>query len=195
MGGSADAKSSPAFTVKAVGAFKQKPGCPDFAAAGLDAGRIRTLMAEVNVRSIKVDEKGGESESGFLETFFTSYIALMMLMFMVVTVGATPLISSVLEEKMQRIAEVQQGTSADDLARVDRLFGVTQTTVARAIAGEADYCSDERIAYIRGDLTRHLAGDFTPGRPRSFAKDEGGLLSFGGETPIDDNRPTASAAR
>ena len=92
-------------------------------------------------------------------------------------------------------AEVQQGTSADDLARVDRLFGVTQTTVARAIAGEADYCSDERIAYIRGDLTRHLAGDFTPGRPRSFAKDEGGLLSFGGETPIDDNRPTASAAR
>lgn len=90
-------------------------------------------------------------------------------------------------------AEVQQGTSADELSKADRLFTVTQNTVAKAIAGDEDYCSDERIAYIRGDLTRHLAGDFTPGRPRDFSKDDVGLFSFGGETPIDDNRPVAQA--
>ncbi|MEQ1712640.1 MAG: hypothetical protein ABL908_14740 [Hyphomicrobium sp.] len=92
-------------------------------------------------------------------------------------------------------AEAQGGTSADELAKVDRLYNVTQSTVAKAIATAEEYCSDERLAYIRGDLTRHLAGDFAPGAARSFAKDEGGLVSFGGNTPIDDNRATAQAAR
>lgn len=45
MGGSAAAKASPSFTVKAVGAFKQKPGCPDFAKAGMDAARLTKLCS------------------------------------------------------------------------------------------------------------------------------------------------------
>jgi hypothetical protein len=45
MGGASDAKSSPTFTVKAVGAFKQKPGCPDFAKAGMDAARLTKLCS------------------------------------------------------------------------------------------------------------------------------------------------------
>lgn len=87
--------------------------------------------------------------------------------------------------------EVQSGTAADELSKSDKLFDRTQSTVAKAIAQSEDYCSDERVAYIRADLNRHLAGDFTPGRPKSFAKEDGGLFNFGGQTPIDDNRPTA----
>ncbi len=45
MGGGVDAKASPTFTVKAVGAFKQKPGCPDFAKAGMDEGRLTKLCS------------------------------------------------------------------------------------------------------------------------------------------------------
>ncbi|MCU0453970.1 MAG: ABC transporter permease [Bacteroidetes bacterium] len=74
-------------------------------AEGLDVRRIRELTADISLRSIKVDEKGEESETGFLQTFFTSYIALMMLMFMVMTSGQL-LIRSVVEEKQNRVIEV-----------------------------------------------------------------------------------------
>lgn len=90
-------------------------------------------------------------------------------------------------------SEVQLGTSVEEVAKADKLFNATQGAVAKAIAKAEDYCSAERVDYIRGDLTRHLAGDFAPGRPRDFSKDEGGLFSFGGNTPIDDNRPVAQA--
>ena len=45
MGSGVEAKASPTFTVKAAGAFKQKPGCPDFAKAGLDDGRLTKLCS------------------------------------------------------------------------------------------------------------------------------------------------------
>lgn len=43
MGQSLNAKTSPSFTVKAAGAFKQKPGCPVFTKAGMDADRLAKL--------------------------------------------------------------------------------------------------------------------------------------------------------
>lgn len=75
--------------------------------------------------------------------------------------------------------EVQSGTPAEELAKSEKLFNVTQNSVAKAIANEDGYCSEERLAFIRGDLNRHLAGDFAPGLPKNFAKDDGGILSFG----------------
>lgn len=85
------------------------------AAQGLDAKEVRSLLADVSVRSVKVDETGVEQEGGFLEMFFTSYIALMMLMFMVVTSGQL-LIRSVVEEKQNRVIEVLLSScSAQDL--------------------------------------------------------------------------------
>ncbi|MEM9013710.1 MAG: DUF3604 domain-containing protein [Pseudomonadota bacterium] len=45
MGASLSASESGAFKVKAVGSFKQKPGCPDFAVKALGADRIKGLCA------------------------------------------------------------------------------------------------------------------------------------------------------
>lgn len=45
MGGRIAAAEAPTFTVHAVGAFKQRPGCPDFAKAGLDESRLKTLCS------------------------------------------------------------------------------------------------------------------------------------------------------
>jgi Protein of unknown function (DUF3604) len=45
MGGRVDAETAPTFEVHAVGAFKQKPGCPDFAKAGLDEKRIKNICS------------------------------------------------------------------------------------------------------------------------------------------------------
>ena len=45
MGGRVATETAPTFEVKAVGAFKQKPGCPDFAKAGLDEGRLKNICS------------------------------------------------------------------------------------------------------------------------------------------------------
>ncbi|PPD25595.1 MAG: hypothetical protein CTY20_15605 [Hyphomicrobium sp.] len=78
--------------------------------------------------------------------------------------------------------EAQSGTPVEELAKSEKLYNVTQNSVAKAIATEPDYCTPARVAFIRGDLTRHLAGDFAPGQPKSFAKEDPGVFSFGGDS-------------
>ncbi|MEQ1753690.1 MAG: DUF3604 domain-containing protein [Micropepsaceae bacterium] len=45
MGSRVPTDAPPTFEVKAVGAFKQKPGCPDFEKAGLDEKRIKSICS------------------------------------------------------------------------------------------------------------------------------------------------------
>ena len=45
MGATIGTKTAPTFTVKAAGAFRQKPGCPSFAKAGLDETRLEKLCS------------------------------------------------------------------------------------------------------------------------------------------------------
>ena len=91
---------------------------------GLDPARLKKLMADVNVKSIKVSGKGEEKESGFLETFFSAYIVIMMLMFLALTSGQL-LIRSVVEEKSNRVIEVLLSScSAQDLM-VGKILGLS----------------------------------------------------------------------
>ncbi len=99
---------------------------------GLDPSKIKKLMADVNVKSIKVSEKGEEKESGFLETFFSAYIVMMMLMFLVLTSGQL-LIRSVVEEKSNRVIEVLLSScSARDLM-VGKILGLSGLGVLQMI--------------------------------------------------------------
>ena len=45
MGGAVASDQAPAFEVRAIGAFRQKPGCPDFGATGLDQTRLKSLCS------------------------------------------------------------------------------------------------------------------------------------------------------
>ncbi len=45
MGSRVAATASPRFEVRAVGSFKQRPGCPAFASAGLDQARIQDICS------------------------------------------------------------------------------------------------------------------------------------------------------
>ena len=45
MGSAVTMESPPFFRVRAIGSFKQKPGCPDYAAQGLSAERLARLCA------------------------------------------------------------------------------------------------------------------------------------------------------
>ncbi|MBI4427849.1 MAG: ABC transporter permease [Ignavibacteriales bacterium] len=82
---------------------------------GYDPKLIRNLMTDVDIKSIKINDKGEEKESGFLETFFSAYIVIMMLLFLVMTSGQL-LIRSVVEEKSNRVIEILLSScSARDL--------------------------------------------------------------------------------
>src|SRR5438477_52909 len=66
-----------------------------------------------------VDYKGKERAAEFLVPF-----ALLMLMFMVIFMGATPLMQGVVEEKIQRIAEVLLGSVRPFELMMGKLFGL-----------------------------------------------------------------------
>ncbi len=77
-------------------------------------------------------------------------------------------------------AEQQTGASPEDLAKIEKNYDVSAATMTKVIANEENYCSDEKTKYIKADLTRHLAGDYTPGSPHpKKQEDDEGLFSFG----------------
>ncbi len=81
MGGRTATETAPTFEVRAVGAFKQKPGCPDFEKAGLDEKRLKTLcsgecynpsderrkITRIEVVKIRPQAKAGEDLSQLIE--------------------------------------------------------------------------------------------------------------------------------
>jgi len=84
MGGDMTTDKSPEFTVRAVGSFKQEPGCPDFAEAGLDSGRlqhlcagecdnpsdVRKLITRIEVVKVRPQARPGEPIEGLIEDEF-----------------------------------------------------------------------------------------------------------------------------
>jgi ABC-2 type transport system permease protein len=91
---------------------------------GLDPSLIKKITADVNVTSIKVSEKGDEKTSGFLETFFSGYIVIMMLLFLVMTSGQL-LIRSVVEEKTNRVIEVLLSSCSSQDLMAGKVLGLS----------------------------------------------------------------------
>ena len=59
-------------------------------------------------------------------------------------------------------AEATQAADQAALNKTEREYDTIRVKVAAAIAKEPDFCSDSKTRDIKADLTRHLAGDFTP---------------------------------
>jgi hypothetical protein len=84
MGGRIAASQAPTFEVRAAGAFKQKPGCPDFTKAGLDESRIakicsgecdnpsdeRSLITRIEVVKIRPQATKGEALASLIQDRF-----------------------------------------------------------------------------------------------------------------------------
>src|SRR5262245_6262671 len=114
-----------------------------FQSAQLDAKLVREATRRVPVGNLglaSVDERGNPiraEEANLLANIFVP-IGLMMLMFMMVMATATPLLNSVLEEKMQRIAEVLLGSIPPFQLMLGKLLGsvaVSLTMVAVYLTG------------------------------------------------------------
>ncbi len=73
------------------------------------------------------------------------------------------------------IAEMQAGAPPDQLVKAEKAYDTIRNSVASAVAGDQGYCNDSKTREIKADLTRHLAGDFSP-PARKVAKDDGGFL-------------------
>ena len=59
-----------------------------------------------------------------------------------------------------------------DLAKVEKIYDVSFNGIAKAVAGDSDFCSDEKTKAIKADLSRHLAGDYTPAiKPKAPEQD------------------------
>ena len=111
--------------------------------AGLDPEIVREMTATVGVESLglwSLDEEGQITEGEKIDKMasFLMPVIMVMLLFMVIAIGATPLINSVLEEKMQRIAEVLLGSISPFKLMLGKLLGtvgVSLTIMAVYLAG------------------------------------------------------------
>jgi ABC-2 type transport system permease protein len=90
---------------------------------------------------VKRDPETGKVEEGSEQSRILSFMVpfmLIMLMFMVILMGATPLMQGVVEEKMQRIAEVLLGSVTPFQMMMGKLIGmvgVSLTVVAVYLGG------------------------------------------------------------
>ena len=108
-----------------------------FESADLDPALIQAAirsMPVANLGLVSLDENGEITEAqetnrvaGMLVPF-----GIMMLMFMVIMVGAQPLLHSVLEEKMQRIAEVLLGSVSPFKLMMGKLLGTVGVSLTIA---------------------------------------------------------------
>jgi len=77
--------------------------------------------------------------------------------------------------------ETGLGTSNEQIAQTEKIYGVAYNGVMKAASTEANYCSERKTQEIKTDLNRLLAGDFEPPRKAVVAQkkdDDDGF--FGG---------------
>jgi ABC-2 type transport system permease protein len=123
--------------------------------ANLDARIVRELTRRVavsNLGLVEMDAAGNiiKAEQANAPASFLVPFGLMFLMFMVVMASAAPLMNSILEEKMQRIAEVLLGSVSPFELMLGKLFGmvgVSLTMAAVYLAGA--YVAINRAGYIQ----------------------------------------------
>ena len=90
--------------------------------------------------------------------------------------------------------ESKQPSGTESLTKIEKIYDVSYSGVAKAVAGQADYCTDAKTMVVKADLNRHLKGDYRP-RPQSKPAEEGLLSGWGdaGESKTMKS-PTISTA-
>lgn len=94
------------------------------AALGLDPGILKKVTVKMDVRMVKISEKGEKEESGFERVFLSAYVFLMMLFLLIVTSGQM-LVRSVIEEKSNRIVEVLVSSCSPTELMAGKVLGLS----------------------------------------------------------------------
>jgi ABC-type Na+ efflux pump permease subunit len=121
----------------------------------IDPQVVADVTAPVSVQSlnlIKVDPLSGQikpAERSSEAVAILVPMGLMMLMFMVVMVAAPPLLQSVLEEKMQRIAEVLLGSVTPFELMMGKLIGMVGVSLTIVtVYAFGSYMAAKRTGYV-----------------------------------------------
>src|SRR5207253_59811 len=99
--------------------------------------KLKTLIHPVQIESKGLSKRDADgnvteaSEANRITAFLVPFV-LMMLMFMTVMMTATPLMQGVVEEKMQRIAEVLLGSVPPFELMMGKLIGMTAVSLTIA---------------------------------------------------------------
>ena len=72
-------------------------------------------------------------------------------------------------------------SSPEQVAKAQQVYDTTFKTIRAKVAEDPNYCSDSKSADIKKDLTRHLAGDFTPNLPKPKVAESCGLFGCIGD--------------
>lgn len=94
------------------------------ASMGLDPSLTKELKVPLTVRTVQISTSGEMKESGFLRVFFTAYVFLMMLFFLIVTSGQL-LVRSVIEEKSNRIVEILVSSCSPTELMAGKVLGLS----------------------------------------------------------------------
>lgn len=87
------------------------------------------------------------------------------------------------------LASEAAGLDGGQLAQLGEIYDKTARAVAVAIQSDQSFCTDAKTKQIKADLTRHLAGDFTPERLAGVEKSGGIFEIF---TPDAGSRETVN---
>ena len=81
---------------------------------GIDSAIFSQIAQEIDINPLKVTEAGESASGGFLQTFISAYIGIILFMILILTTGQT-LVRSLVEEKSNRIMEllVSSGTAQE----------------------------------------------------------------------------------
>lgn len=58
-------------------------------------------------------------------------------------------------------------SNAEEFAKAEKSYDSTYKVIRERVAADPDYCTDSKGAEIKGNLQRHLAGDFAPNFPKA----------------------------
>jgi hypothetical protein len=82
--------------------------------------------------------------------------------------------------------ETAQGAKPEEVAKAEKTFDYTRTSLAAKIAKEEDFCSDSKTKDIKTALTKQLAGDFsTPPKKEEVQVSSGWFGSGSASQPLD----------
>ncbi|RCK76512.1 MAG: hypothetical protein IGBAC_0874 [Ignavibacteriae bacterium] len=90
---------------------------------GFDPQLIKRLVSEIEIKLVKISEKG-EEESDFKSVFFSAYIFIMAIFILIITTGQL-LVRSMVEEKSNRIIEVLMSSSSANDLLVGKILGLS----------------------------------------------------------------------
>lgn len=91
---------------------------------GIDPKIAEDLKVKLDVKSVKISKSGEKEETDFLQTFFSAYIFLMMLFFLVLGSGQL-LVRSVVEEKANRLVEVLISSCSAKELMIGKVLGLS----------------------------------------------------------------------